>query len=1106
MSAMSNPLRRLRARPRRPAGPGLWARRLLPLWLCLGWLWVASPVAAQDEAAPSATEATGPYRNLAENHAGAFHLTREGNAVYATFRTDRSPVQFLARDQPEVLFTVPEGFRPALPVTWEVSAEPVLPDGTPHPDHPDRRVFRMQVDTAGHVRYVDDAGVDGVGHLRYQTALAWPRAGSEPQVCARPRYIREAILAAVQALEEAAPLCSLVDWEHLARIRTLSLSWSKLPVAHSDILAAPSVRHALLGLTNLAALQVSTPNPGLPADGVAHTLPDSGLPADLLAHTPRLARLEVDPTNFLVLPPGLFRYTPLLTHLSLGHADNPLEAGSNVGLPADLLAAVPHLESLVMENHLPAEELVPFLAHLPRLTHLELSSRAPLPETLLAGVPRLTHLELSSRAPLPETLLTPVPRLTHLLLYSPGDLPETFLEGVPRLTHLELRDINDPNLPANLLAPVPHLESLHLEAWRPALWSRAPYSASAPGLVLRLSHVPRLTRLHVDARTSLPETFLEGVAHLTHLTVTVRDGLELPDALLAPVPALESLHLGGQYPGAVLAQLLAHMPRLTRLTVSSSSPWPETFLPAMSRLTHLTLYVNGTNPLPEHLLARVPALTHLALKGASLALPDGFFAHAPRLTALTLDVTGSLSLPARLLEPVPQLTELRMDMGRTTSLPADFQMQAPHLETLHLSAGNLETFPAGFLTHAPYLESLSLAVDMEAFPAGFLSHAPRLKTLHLSAESELPGLTSLSAGSEQLPGPTSLPEGFLAHAPRLVELHLHVPQLRALPPGFLAHTPHLETLELDYARYGLYSLSKQVTPLTSLPEGFLNHAPRLRQLKLELGLVTAFPADFLAHAPQLRHLSLDANGVSALPPDFLARHPGLETVRLLANGVANLPRGFLDRSPHLRSLLLDLQQVEALPEGFLTHAPRLHEVELGVNRVATFPADFLAHAPHLVLLNLRALTLTALPPDFLAHAPHIHTLGLALPLLEPTLAPDHRLWDTLQTTSLRVKVTRPDPVYFPVPGWGFPCHPDIKVGDILEVWARTRDNHDRWLLRAALLTDHEIAVFWGFNCPYLIDARFTEPTLDVCAADREPDACVPARYHYLQPALGSGRG
>ena len=132
----------------------------LLLCLCLGWLWTVAPVAAQDRAPPSAIEATGPYDNLAENHNGVFHLRREGNAVYAIFRTDRSPVQFLARDQPEVLLTVPEGFRPVLPVIWEVSALPVRTDGTPRPDQPERRVFRMRVDTAGQVRYVDDAGVE----------------------------------------------------------------------------------------------------------------------------------------------------------------------------------------------------------------------------------------------------------------------------------------------------------------------------------------------------------------------------------------------------------------------------------------------------------------------------------------------------------------------------------------------------------------------------------------------------------------------------------------------------------------------------------------------------------------------------------------------------------------------------------------------------------------------------------------------------------------------------------------------------------------------------------------------------------------------------------
>ena len=183
---------------------------------------------------PSVTR-SGTYDNLAEHPNGTFHLRREGNAVYATFQTDRSPVRFLARDQPDVLFTVPEGFRPVLPITWEVSAEPVLADGTPLPDQPARRVFRMRVDTAGQVRYVDDAGVDGVGHLGYDTALAWPLAGTEPRLCDRHRNSLYGILAAIRALDDVRMPCSLVDWEHLARIRTLSLDTGTEGVARHDL-------------------------------------------------------------------------------------------------------------------------------------------------------------------------------------------------------------------------------------------------------------------------------------------------------------------------------------------------------------------------------------------------------------------------------------------------------------------------------------------------------------------------------------------------------------------------------------------------------------------------------------------------------------------------------------------------------------------------------------------------------------------------------------------------------------------------------------------------------------------------------------------------------
>ena len=218
-----------------------------------------------------------------------------------------------------------------------------------------------------------------------------------------------------------------------------------------------------------------------------------------------------------------------------------------------------------------------------------------------------------------------------------------------------------------------------------------------------------------------------------------------------------------------------------------------------------------------------------------------------------------------------------------------------------------------------------------------------------------------------------------------------------------------------------------------------------------------------------------------------------------------LPQGFLSRSPHLMNLKLDLKQVEALPDGFLAETPRLWNLEIDVHGVETLPAGFLVNTPHLTNLYLRAHSLTAWPADFLAHAPRIRTLSLAMPLLEPTLTPDHRLWGTLQTTSQRVKVIRPDPVYFDYVNATQPeCRgTTIQFGDILAVWERTPDDHGHTLLTVPWREHELFASDWGNYCSYLVDSRFTAPTLEVCAADRAPEECDPVREPY-DPEWGRG--
>ena len=941
-----------------PAGPTKrwpFPRRVMPLllWLGLGWLWAAVPVVAQDQAPPPAVEATGSYRNLAENHAGTFHLKREGGVVYATFQVDRSPVPFLARDQPEVLLTVPVGFRPTVDITWEVSARPVRTDGTPRPDHPDRRVFRMRVDTAGQVRYVDDPGVDGVGYLGYRTALAWPLAGTEPRVCDRHWNIRNGILAAVRVLDDIPVPCSQVDWTHLARIRNLSL--------HAPSWGMDFARHDLLGLTNLAALQVSATR--------------ATYSAELLAHTPRLQTLRMTETTLEELPADLFQYTPRLAHLSLGN-----DSRQDADPPVNLLVHTPHLDILHLEGRYPGEVLAQLLVHTPLLARL----------TVVPSTP----------------------------------LPETFLATVPRLTHLTIRDGLEPCATPSLLAPVPHLRHFTVRL------SPADGELACLDRALRL-HTPSLAELHLKLR------------------------------------GLQGLETG----------VLPHLPWLTRLTLDM-----------------------GDRQLPAQLLSEAPELTHLALHGGTLRLPDGFLAHTPRLTSLSLQADYLSHMPPDLLAPVPELQQVRVDTEDATSLPTRFLDRVTELRM----DTELSVLPWDFLMHAPNLEVLHLkALSLESLPENFLIHAPHLETFHLDAG-------DFDASSRL----TSFPEGFLTHAPSLVELRLHVPVLRTFPSSFLGHVPRLEMLELEASTdYSSFPYPPAKMHVTSLPANFLIHAPRLRYLDLEpLRYVTSFPPGFLSGSPQLRYLNLDASRVSTLPADFLSRHPHLETVRLRANNIPVLPQGFLSQSPNLMDLKIDLQQVDALPEGFLAETSRLWNLEIDVHRVESLPPGFLADVPHLTYLYLRALNLTAWPADFLADAPRIRTLGLAMPLLEPTLTPDHRLWDTLQATSDRVKVIRPDPFYIEEPDMKWECSgTTIKLGTILELWGSAPDDRGRTLLTVIPWRERELFVtYWGSYCSYLIDSRFTAPTLEVCAADWDADACIPIRERFNEPdpepGFEQGRG
>ena len=880
----------------------------------------------------------GEYRNLAEHREGRIRLEVQGNAVYAALQTVRSPVQYFARQQPEVLFTIPEGFRPAIPITWEVNGQHVGANGQLDPGRRDLQVFRLRVDTEGRVRYVDDRGVDDVGYLRYRTALAWPLAGTDPLVCERNSRIQRRILAALADAGEGVLSCSQVGWEHLARIRTWS---SQEP---------PTIQHYYQ------------------RPAVWHWMPE---PASQEASNGQYYY-----RNRYFWPP--FPYWK---------KDLPLPR-----------------EYAYIRSH--------DLLGLTNLTEL--------------------HVNFGSQSPSDPMLLAHTPRLLALSMAGPY-LPRDFLVHTPLLSHLHLGGFSDDRLldeTADALVQVPHLTSLDLGFRHP--------TDKVSNL---FQHVPQLTRLTIDGLTEpLPEDFLSVLSRLTHLTVEGEfNPCAIPPLHLSTNLTDFALRLvvDGSQVACLTDSWLLHASTLTELSIDlhGLENLETDTLPHMPALTRLTLDVGDVTVLPDRLLSNLSSLTHLQLHQG----PNGH------------SVDAALDLPPELLAGSPELIELSLDLpSRLNHVPADLLAPVPNLKRLRLDGPRLATLPSGLLDNQHHVTDVNMELcDLDRLPEDFLAYTPQLRSLYIGRHSY-----RCYRGLDR-PGPISLPERFLSHTPNLTHLWLGFPGLLELPPSFLAHVPRLQHLELEYT-YGKHG--KFTYALRSVPDHFLDDAPNLTYLNLwPVVALSDLPADFLARSSRLQFLYLDANGVSILPDSFLTQ------------------------VSQLRSAELDLQQVNALPDGFLGYTPGLAYLKLDVDRVKALPGSFLAHAPYLGQLYTRAANVVALPEDFLAHSSRIDTLGLGMPRLESPPGPGDRLWDMLESASIRVKLTDPD---FQVSIYDesecLPFIPQFELGDILEVAWRELDDEENAILW--VYPWWQRSVFFSFyerhECPFAIAARYTEPTLD----------------------------
>ena len=841
----------------------------------------------------------GVYTHLTENWEGQVRLEVKGSAVYATFQTVRSPVQYFARAEPAILFTVPAGFRPAVPLTWDVIGQHVGTEGEPEPARREMQVFHLQVDTEGHVRYVDDAGVNGVSYLRYATRLSWPLAGTDPQVCRRNEDVHRQILAALHERGETVASCAKVTWAQLLAIRAVP-----------SPLRGQMHGRDLVGLSNLTTLHLQTER-------------QATLPPDLLAHTPRLTQFSLDAPELTALPATLLAFTPLLEDLKLD-----LDLHTNVyQMPSQLLRSIPLLRRLEINVTGNSRWPKDFLTPVPQLTHLAVSGprMAYWVAQWMDRTPHLTHLIVNDwhfDSIIPEDFLAPVPHLKLLDLRSGSKrwlipFPEGFLRHTPHLESLTLGLHDALVLPSDLCAYTRQLTDVTLDFGE--LLSHLPED--------RQIVLPNLTHLSLNVRDlrTIHEDFLLSVPRLTHPTLTYTSrfqeplGLTLPENFLARVPQLQSLTIDVGQLDPIPVDLLAYTPHLRAFALSDSRSEgiPQELLQSMPELEELSLSLPAVTDIPPDLLAAVPKLGQLD------------FSFDPRIT-----------LPSEFLAAVSLLEELEF---HAESVPFGFLEPAVQLKSLTLSTRS--ALPEGFLANTPSLESLDLVgQDLPSVPEGFLSDPHQLKYLRLQ-------LVSLQA----------LPDNFLARAPALEVIRfdrklagIKEPadgwQIGSLPSGFLVDAPRLE------------SVTMFLDTITRLPNGFLQNSPHLRGISLRTFNLAHIPSGFLANTPHLQWASLDLGHVAALAERSLTTTPRLETLYMTARSLQQVPNQFLVSTPNLKLLWLSTQAVPAWPDGFLGAAPRLEEISIIAPTTAAQLGSHHPLWPTLARASKRVVVTTPNPP------------------------------------------------------------------------------------------------------------------------------------------------
>ncbi len=253
-----------------------------------------TPTATPTATAPATAPREGVYSNLEVHRGGSYRLQRRGDLVEATLITSSSAVQFAARQQPQVLFTVPPGYRPPFPVLRRGVGQPVLIDGSLDPANPDPRPFRLQIAPDGAVRYLDHPDVAELGYLAYRLHLTW---GTTPAACDQ---------AVLDILVEVGGQGDIYDWAEFAdgRLTSLNLYANWLTTLPPEIGQLQSLTSLVLYQNQLTTLP--------PELGQLQNLTTLNLGGNQLTALPpvviqlqNLTSLDLEQNQLTTLPPEL---------------------------------------------------------------------------------------------------------------------------------------------------------------------------------------------------------------------------------------------------------------------------------------------------------------------------------------------------------------------------------------------------------------------------------------------------------------------------------------------------------------------------------------------------------------------------------------------------------------------------------------------------------------------------------------------------------------------------------------------------------------------------------------------------------------------------------